>query len=125
MENSKKAQSSKDPSLIYELDSWELKLGETCEKGSQLRPHVVWFGEDVPNIIQAVKIVKQADILIIVGTSLNVYPAAGLSYETRTGTPIFLVDPANVNISNLKNVKHIKSGAGEGLDRLVEQLMND
>ncbi len=121
----KKVQSTIDPTLIYEMDSWELKHGETCEKGSQLRPYVVWFGEDVPNIIKAVDIVKEADILIIVGTSLNVYPAAGLSYETRKEVPIFLVDPANVNTSNLKNVKHIKSGAGEGLKKLVEQLMND
>lgn len=121
----KKAQSTQDPSLIYKLDSWELKLGETCEKGSQLRPHVVWFGEDVPNIINAVASVKKADILIIVGTSLNVYPAAGLSYETRKGTPIFLVDPANVNTGNLKNIQHIKSGAGEGLKKLVKQLMID
>ena len=121
----KKVQSTIDPTLIYEMDSWELKLGETCEKGSQLRPYVVWFGEDVPNIIRAVNIVKEADILIIVGTSLNVYPAAGLSHETRKGVPIFLVDPANVNTSNLKNVTHIKSGAGEGLNKLVKQLMNN
>ena len=119
----KKLQSTIDPTLIYEMDSWELKHGEKCEKGSQLRPYVVWFGEDVPNIIKAVDIVKEADILIIVGTSLNVYPAAGLSHETRKEVPIFLVDPANVNTSNLKNVTHIKSGAGEGLNKLAEQLL--
>lgn len=120
----KKVRSTLDSSLIYEMDSWELKLGDQCEKGSQLRPHIVWFGESVPNIIPAVEIVQDADILIIVGTSLNVYPAAGLSHEVKPGTPIYLVDPANIETSNLKNVTHIKSGAGEGLTKLAELLLN-
>ncbi len=120
----KKVRSTLDSSLIYEMDSWELKLGDQCEKGSQLRPHIVWFGESVPNIIPAVEIVQDADILIIVGTSLNVYPAAGLSHEVKPGTPIYLVDPADVETSNLKNVTQIKSGAGEGLTKLAELLLN-
>lgn len=120
----KKVRSSVDENLIYEMDSWEQKPNDLCEKGSELRPHIVWFGEDVPNIVPAVEIVKEADILIIVGTSMNVYPAAGLSHEVKPETPIYLVDPVEVNTSNLKNVTHIKLGAGEGLSQLAEKLMN-
>lgn len=119
----KKVRSTLDPSLVYKMDTWELKEGDECEKGSQLRPHIVWFGEDVPNIIPAIEIVNSADILIIVGTSLNVYPAAGLSHEVRPGTPIYLVDPADVNTNGLNKLTHIKAGAGEGLTKLVKQLL--
>lgn len=119
----KKVRSTLDPRLIYEMDSWELKKGDMCEKGSQLRPHIVWFGEDVPNILPAIAIVREADILIIVGTSLNVYPAAGLSHEAKPGTPIYLVDPADVNTSGLNNLTHIKAGAGEGLTKLAKDLL--
>lgn len=119
----KKVRSTSDPSLIYEMDQWELKKGDQCEQGSQLRPHIVWFGEDVPNIVPAIQIVREADILIIVGTSLNVYPAAGLSHETKEGTPIYLVDPAEVNTNGLNNLTHFKAGAGEGLTKLAEELL--
>jgi len=74
----KKARSTVDSSLIYELDKWELSLNDTCEKGSPLRPHIVWFGESVPAILEAAEIVAQADLFLIIGTSMNVYPAAGL-----------------------------------------------
>jgi NAD-dependent deacetylase len=73
-----KSRSSVDPSLIYEINGWELKIGDKCEKGSQLRPHIVWFGEMVPAMEEAAEITRTADILLIVGTSLVVYPAAGL-----------------------------------------------
>ncbi|MDR0824622.1 MAG: NAD-dependent deacylase, partial [Prevotella sp.] len=75
-----KVRSSVDPSLIYTLtpENFEIHLGDKCEKGSQLRPHIVWFGEAVPMIEKAVDIVGKADILVVIGTSLNVYPAAGL-----------------------------------------------
>ena len=119
----KKARSTVDSRLIYEMDSWELNLGDTCEKGSQLRPHIVWFGEDVPNISAAIELVKQADVMIVVGTSLNVYPAAGLINETKHGTPLYVVDPAEVGSFHLTNIIHIQKGAGEGLNELVKQLM--
>ena len=119
----KKARSTVDSRLIYEMDSWELNLGDTCEKGSQLRPHIVWFGEDVPNISAAIELVKQADVMIVVGTSLNVYPAAGLINETKHGTPLYLVDPTEVGSFHLTNIIHIQKGAGEGLNELVKQLM--
>lgn len=89
----KKVRSTVDDSLVYELDGWELKQGDVCARGSQLRPHIVWFGEAVPALNEAAGIVRKADILLVVGTSLNVYPAAGLIDETPHGVPVFLVDP--------------------------------
>ena len=74
----KKARSTTNPELIYDIKGWELKKGDKCERGSQLRPHIVWFGEEVPNIVTAAQISSKADIYIVIGTSLNVYPAAGL-----------------------------------------------
>src|SRR6056297_3048523 len=74
----RKARSTKNPTLIYDIEGAELNMGDTCELGSQLRPHVVWFGEAVPAMNEAVDIVSEADVLLVIGTSLNVYPAAGL-----------------------------------------------
>ena len=88
-----KARSTIDSYLIYELEHWQLKLGDLCEKGSQLRPHIVWFGEAVPEIPRAIGIVQQADILVVIGTSLAVYPAASLVNYVKKGTPVFVVDP--------------------------------
>ena len=121
----KKVRSTKDPSLVYTMEDWELKIGDTCEKGSQLRPHIVWFGEEVPNILLAADMVRKADCLIVVGTSLNVYPAAGLIHEVRQDTPIYLVDPSNVDAGFLKEVKIIQANAGEGLTSLVNDLLGN
>ena len=118
----KKVRSTTDPSLIYELDHWELKLGDKCEKGSQLRPHIVWFGEAVPAIAEAEKIVKEADIFVVIGTSLNVYPAAGLLWNIPTGAPVFLIDPNDMNIPQSLNVTHIKNIASEGVEELRRRL---
>ena len=117
----KKVRSQKDPSLIYELDGWELKFGDKCEKGSQLRPHIVWFGEAVPAMDEAVSVVEKADILVVIGTSLNVYPAAGLVYYTKPGTKIFVIDPERPPVSS-KNVIFIEEKAGRGLEILKEKL---
>lgn len=117
----KKVRSQKDPSLIYELDGWELKFGDKCEKGSQLRPHIVWFGEAVPAMDEAVSIVEKADILVVIGTSLNVYPAAGLVYYTKPGAKIFVIDPERPPVSS-KNVIFIEEKAGRGLEILKEKL---
>lgn len=121
----KKVRSTIDPSLVYTMEDWELKIGDTCEKGSQLRPHIVWFGEEVPNILLAADMVSKADCLIVVGTSLNVYPAAGLIHEVRQDTPIYLVDPSNVDAGFLKEVKIIQANAGEGLTSLVNDLLGN
>lgn len=117
-----KARSTVDESLIYEIDGWELKLGDTCEKGSQLRPHIVWFGEMVPALEDAIPVMNSADILIIVGTSLVVYPAASLVHYVKPGIPIFLVDPKGSGI-NMKNLTVIQEKATTGMQKILEQLM--
>jgi len=117
----KKARSSVDESLIYEIDGWELKFGQLCSKGSQLRPHIVWFGEAVPAMDEAVPIVQNADILVVIGTSLNVYPAAGLVNCTSKGTPIFVIDPEQPS-AFIRNVTYIQEKAGKGVEILKKKL---
>lgn len=116
----KKVRSTIDPNLIYTMDNWELKLGDKCEKGSQLRPHIVWFGEAVPAIQNAALICEKADIFVVVGTSLNVYPAAGLIDYVPTGVPIFLIDPNDVRTN--KSFTFIKEKASVGVKKLIEIL---
>jgi len=99
----KKVRSTVDENLVYTLDGWELKKGDLCEKGSQLRPHIVWFGEAVPMIEPAVKISSEADIFIVIGTSLNVYPAARLVYYVKKSTPVYLIDPQAEMLSGVTN----------------------
>ncbi|WP_240924995.1 SIR2 family NAD-dependent protein deacylase [Maribellus sediminis] len=116
-----KARSTIDPFLVYELDHWALDIGDRCEKGSQLRPHIVWFGEPVPNIPKAIGIVESADILVVIGTSLAVYPAASLVNYVRRGTPIFVVDPGKPEVFQ-KNVTYIVEKAGKGVEQLKAEL---
>lgn len=118
----KKVRSTIDHNLVYDLDHWELKSGDKCENGSQLRPHIVWFGEAVPNIMLAEENIRKADVLIIVGTSLNVYPAAGLVDLIKEGTKVYIVDPADVTVNGVENITVIKAGAVEGLAELVNEL---
>lgn len=118
----KKARSTVDPALIYDIDGWELKFGDTCEKGSQLRPHIVWFGEPVPAIEEAVAIVESADIFVVIGTSLNVYPAAGLLNYVPKDVPIYLIDPNPVNV--YWNVNIIQEKAVKGIEILTRELEN-
>lgn len=117
-----KARSSVDHQLIYEIDGWELKFGDLCAKGSQLRPHIVWFGEMVPSIPVAAKMAQQADILLIVGTSLVVYPAAGLVHEVKDNTPVYLVDPKGAGMQ-LPNLTVIQEKATTGMQKLLQILM--
>jgi NAD-dependent deacetylase len=117
----KKARSSVDESLIYDIDGWELKFGQKCAKGSQLRPHIVWFGEAVPAMEEAIPIAESADIMVVIGTSLNVYPAAGLVNYVRKGTPIFVVDPERPS-AYIRNVRYIQEKAGRGVKLLKEEL---
>lgn len=121
----KKVRSSDDPSLIYDLDGWELKKGDKCEKGSQLRPHVVWFGEPVPMIEPAAEISAEADIYLIVGTSLNVYPAAGLIHYAKDGIPVYLIDPKAEPVSGIRNLTVMQEKAGEAVPRLVKKLISN
>lgn len=119
----KKVRSTVDDKLVYTLDGWELKKGDLCEKGSQLRPHIVWFGEAVPMIEPAMKLAADADIFIVIGTSLNVYPAAGLVHYVRKNTPVYLVDPNAAKIYGIENLTVIRENAGSGVPKLVHQLL--
>ncbi|CCH02496.1 Silent information regulator protein Sir2 [Fibrella aestuarina BUZ 2] len=118
-----KARSSVDESLIYEIDGWEIKLGDTCEKGSQLRPHIVWFGEAVPTMEEAVDIAITADMFIVVGTSLVVYPAAGLVDFIPDTVPIYVVDPNLPEVRRRPNLTLIGEPASTGLTKLADQLL--
>lgn len=118
----KKARSTSDENLIYDIKGWELKEGDKCEKGSQLRPHIVWFGEAVPAIEQAIEITQQADIFLIIGTSLNVYPAAGLYNYVPQNTPIFIIDKNDLNTKHIHNVKFIKKSATEGIIDFFKEI---
>jgi NAD-dependent deacetylase len=117
-----KARSTLDPELVYDIEGWELKLGDTCEKGSQLRPHIVWFGEAVPAIEEAIEIAREADIFVVAGTSMLVYPAAGLIDYVRPGVPIFVIDPNEVNVSSGRNIEIIREKASIGVQHLITRL---
>ena len=120
----RKMRSSVDEELVYPIKKQEIKLGELCEKGSQLRPHIVWFGEMVPEMDNAINLIVQADIVITVGTSLAVYPAAGLINYAGPDAIKYLVDPANFDDAVLQNVKHIKKVASLGLEELQKALLS-
>ena len=119
-----KVRSTLDEHLIYEWKQ-DLKVGDKCGKGAQLRPHIVWFGEQVPMIEVAGKIASQADIFIVIGTSLVVYPAAGLVHYTDFTVPKYVVDPNKPTISNMQNVEYITKKASVGVKMLVDKLMNE
>lgn len=102
--------------------NYEVKPGTKAGDGSLLRPYIVFFGESVPMIEPAINETEQADIFIIIGTSLNVYPAAGLVQYVRPGTPIYLIDPKNVAVTGNCNIRHIMKGASEGMEELCKIL---
>lgn len=121
----RKVRSTKDPNYIKDIGYTELHLGDLCPQGGQLRPHIVWFGEDVPLIPQAAETVSDADILVIVGTSLQVYPAAGLVNYAPKGIPIFLIDPSENLLGNNKlNVQHFQTTATQGMELLKATLLD-
>nr|WP_255563450.1 NAD-dependent deacylase [Mucilaginibacter rivuli] len=119
-----RSQSSKRPSLTYPINGWELKMGEKCKLGSQLRPHVVWFGEAVPMIETAVDICKNADILILIGSSLAVYPASGLINYVPNDAPKYIIDPKIPPVSGVSHLIKIEEKATIGVPMLVAGLMN-
>lgn len=120
----KKVRSSKNPGLVYDLEGWELKPGSRCEDGSLLRPHVVFFGEAVPNIEPATEWVRQADIFVVIGTSLAVYPAAGLLQYAPEGIPMFVIDPKIPHQARQWGFHPIEKGASEGVAELKKLLLN-
>jgi NAD-dependent deacetylase len=117
-----KVRSTVDPRLIYTLKNWESKLGDLCDKGSQLRPHIVWFGEMVPEMERANYFATQADLFVVIGTSLNVYPAAGILNFVPQDAPKWLVDPGDFSLDYLVALKHIKKNAVNGMKELEKEL---
>lgn len=118
-----RSQSSLNPNLTYPMDGWEIKMDEVCELGSSLRPHVVWFGESVPMIETAAALCTTADIFILIGTSLAVYPAAGLIDYVPDGVPKYIVDPHIPYVRGGDSVIKIEEKATIGVVKLVNELL--
>lgn len=118
-----KSRSTLDENLVYDIDGFELNLGDTCEKGGQLRPDIVWFGEMVPMMEVAVRVTMKADIYIVVGTSLVVYPAAGLLDYVSSGIPKFIVDPNMPEVSSRPNLHLIEEKASTGMLKVRDILL--
>jgi NAD-dependent deacetylase len=118
-----KVRSTVDENLVYDLEGWELNLGDRCEKGSQLRPHIVWFGEMVPMMEIAAVEASQADIFIVVGTSLLVYPAAGLIDYVPRHVPKYVIDPRLPEMAYRPNLHLIEAKGSVGLPRLADELI--
>ena len=113
----------RNPDLIVPIDGWEQRLDDIAPDGAPLRPHIVFFGEAVPMFDTATRIAATADVMVVVGTSLAVYPAASLVHYIRPEVPIYLVDPATPNLSLVRNpVTHIQARAAVGVPELVELL---
>ena len=119
-----KACTMKDQETTYDLppEHPDIHLGDKDPYGNQLRPFIVWFGEAVPMIEPAIDWMQQSDIVVVIGTSLNVYPAAGLLNYVRNGQPIYLIDPKEVKTYRT-DITHLKMGASEGVKKLTEILL--
>jgi NAD-dependent deacetylase len=117
------ARSTVNPSLLYKIGYSDINPGNCCEKGSQLRPHIVWFGEEVPMMDEAVIIAAEADIFVVIGSSLNVYPAAGLINYAPQKASLWLIDPMDVAVPVNRNVTIIKEKASKGIAILSDGLL--
>lgn len=115
-----KARSTRYPDDVYDIGYKPIQLGDTCQRGSQLRPHIVWFGELVPMIEVAAEVARTADQLLIVGTSLQVYPAAGLVHEVDFDVPVTVIDPGEP--ASVSRARVIRKGACEGVAEWAESL---
>ena len=121
-----KLRSERNPELIVPIEGWEQTLDARAEDGALLRPHIVFFGESVPMFDAATRIAAEADVMIVVGTSLAVYPAASLVRYARAGVPVYVVDPGNPDVAMIRNpLTHIKARAAEGMPALAEKLINE
>ncbi len=118
-----RVRSTGDPFLVYDIGYNEIQMGDTCESGYQLRPDIVWFGEPVPAFDQAVQIAGTADIFAVIGSSLVVYPAAGLLGYVPLEVPVFVVDPAEVSVPFRRQMEHIREKAGKGIEILKQKLV--
>ncbi len=119
----RKASSTVDPDLVYDIGEKPIKMGDLCEKGSQLRPYIVWFGEPVPMIHEASQLASRADIFIVIGTSMVVYPAANLIHKVKDVIPKYYVDPQAFDVHGVRNLTVIKQKAGIGVPTLVDELL--
>jgi NAD-dependent deacetylase len=117
------SRSSLDENLVYPIEGWQLNVGDLCEKGSQLRPNIVWFGEMVPLIEVAAKIVAEADVFLIVGTSMAVYPAAGLIHYVPAQAMKYVVDPKLPDIGRMPLLKLIEDKASTGMEKVKKELL--
>lgn len=117
-----KVRSSRYEELTYDIAGTEINIGDKCEKGFQLRPHIVWFGEAVPEMDTAIKLTMQADIFIVIGTSLEVYPAASLLEYASQNIDKYIIDPKAKELPYISNLNSIKMSAGEGVPILVNKL---
>ncbi|MFD1631920.1 SIR2 family NAD-dependent protein deacylase [Pseudopedobacter beijingensis] len=117
------AQSSKNPALLYPIDGYEIKMGEKCRLGSQLRPHVVWFGEAVPMMTKAIHEMPTADIVILVGSSLAVYPANTLFDYLNPLAEVYIVDPERPDVRINNKVTFLQGTAAENVPQLVGKLL--
>lgn len=121
-----KLRSSRNPDLIVPIEGWEQPLDATAPDGALLRPHIVFFGEAVPQFDPAARIAATADILIVVGTSLAVYPAASLVHYARPEVPIYLIDPGEPDVRMIRNpLTHIRERAAVGMPELAERLRGE
>ena len=116
-----------NPKFIRELSSeeYEVKIGDLAADGSQLRPFIVWFGESVPMIEKAIGYCENADIFLIIGTSLNVYPAAGLLNYVPAHVPVYLIDPNDVPIASGRKVHVVQKGGSDGMEELMHLLTDE
>jgi NAD-dependent deacetylase len=127
-----KVRSTVNPTLIYDWKCKPLNLGDKCEKGSQLRPHVVWFNEQLndKDVSEAINKIKEADYIVIIGTSLSVYPANEFPfYNSEYSTKYYLVDPSDFDVSmipqRIKNFKHIKEKSSTGTEKVVDEILSE
>jgi len=120
-----KSRSTVDPNLVYEMEGWELNIGDKCEKGSQLRPDIVWFGEMVPMMEAAMEETISADIFIVIGTSLQVYPAAGLLEYVKESNPKFIIDPNMPEVHPSPNLLLIEEIGSVGMKKVKEVILKE
>lgn len=121
----RKVRSDRYPELVYDWDN-DLNIGDLCERGAQLRPHIVWFGEDVPMLLPAIQMVESADILLIIGTSLQVYPAAGLMQYAPPDIPVYYIDPkpqVNYELARMPYLQIVPLPASVGVRMVVDELI--
>lgn len=121
----RQARSSDDPTLVTDIGSSQISPDDKAEDGSPLRPNVVWFGEPVPMISEAADNVQTAELFVVIGTSLVVYPAAGLTDFVKPAVPRFIVDPSEPGLYTMADWNHIKENAGTGVPKLKKKLIEN